>query len=97
MLADLTHAHFEPHLGSIFELELNQAEHLPLKLVQVQTSAHVAPGGRRGFSLIFSSDLQGAVPQATYRLDHPALGALDLFIVPIGRDGSGVQYQAIFG
>ena len=97
MLAELTHAHFEPHLGSVFELELNETERLPLQLVQVQAAAHAGPGGRRGFSLIFSSDLPGAAPQAIYQLDHPAFGALDLFIVPIGRDDRGVQYQAIFG
>lgn len=97
MLAELTHVHFESHLGSIFELELNDTERLPLRLVEVQTTAQASLGMRRSFSLIFRSDLPGYLPQGIYRLDHPDLGALGLFIVPIGRDAVGMQYQAIFG
>ena len=97
MLAELTHTHFEPHVGSIFDLELNDTERLPLRLIEVQTSVHGGAAARRSFSLIFRSDLPGVLPQAIYRLDHPTMGALGLFIVPIGRDAVGMQYQAIFG
>jgi hypothetical protein len=36
------------------------------------------------------------LPQRIYRLEHDELGALDLFLVPIGRDDSGVRYEAVF-
>ncbi len=98
MLAELTHTHFEPLVGSTFRLRLNAAESLPLVLTQMRVASQPpAADLRRGFSLIFGSALPGHVPQHTYTLEHPALGALDLFIVPIGPNADGMQYQAVFG
>ncbi len=98
MLAELTHAVFEPLVGSTFQLRLNPAETLPLVLTQVRVASQTpAATLRQGFSLIFGSALPGHVPQHIYTLEHPALGALDLFIVPIGPNADGMQYQAVFG
>ena len=36
------------------------------------------------------------LPQAIYRLEHAALGAMDVFLVPIGRVADGIRYEAIF-
>jgi hypothetical protein len=36
------------------------------------------------------------VPQAIYAMRHPTLGALDVFLVPIGPDAVGMRYQAVF-
>ena len=54
-----------------------------------------APDERR-FSLMFRSPAQPILPQATYTLEHAVLGALAIFLVPVGRDAAGAQYQAIF-
>lgn len=53
------------------------------------------------FSLVFhdrNASPDAHLPQATYRLDHYALGPIELFIVPIGvgKDGVGIRYEAIF-
>jgi hypothetical protein len=34
--------------------------------------------------------------QKIHRLEHATLGALDIFIVPIGPDRLGMLYEAIF-
>jgi hypothetical protein len=36
------------------------------------------------------------VPQGTYRVRHPALGALGIFVVPLGPKNGGNQYEVIF-
>jgi hypothetical protein len=36
------------------------------------------------------------LPQRIYRLRHPVMGELDLFLVPIGPDGEGMRYEAVF-
>ena len=98
MLAELTHTDFEPHVGTVFDMHLNETECLELELTQVQAADHGYPGeARRGFSLIFSSRLPGHAPQRIYTLEHPGLGTLELFLVPIGRGVVGMQYQAVFG
>ena len=34
--------------------------------------------------------------QTTFTLEHPDKGNLDVFFVPVGFDGEGVLYEAIF-
>jgi hypothetical protein len=34
--------------------------------------------------------------QGTYRLSHPQLGELELFLVPLGPAAEGMQYEAAF-
>jgi hypothetical protein len=64
------------------------------------TEATALPGGAPGypspFSLVFRGPSQPRLAQGTYELAHPRLGPLAMFIVPIGADETGVQYQAIF-
>lgn len=109
MLDKLRSADFAPHLHEIFQLSLGPwgQPHDPavhgasraLELVEIEdlgTETAVEASGRRPFSLIFC-ELAGAyLPQQTYSIEHPALGRLDLFLVPIGPDQRGMRYQAVF-
>jgi len=53
-------------------------------------------GGRAPFSLVFLATSDEVLPQRIYRVDHAELGALDIFLVPIGADAAGVRYEAVF-
>ena len=56
-----------------------------------------SPGPRRSpFSLVFRGPLSPVLPQRTWPLEHASLGRLEIFIVPIGPDASGMRYEAIF-
>lgn len=68
---------------------------LALELFEATPLDSQAPDERR-FSLLFRGPAQPVLPQATYTLEHAAAGALAIFLVPVGRDAQGVQYQAIF-
>lgn len=93
----LTIETFRPAVGQAFTVggeggatvELNLAEAIP-----VDTGPH-APGP--AFSLLFHGPAEPLLPQATYRFDHPSLGALEIFIVPLGRDEHSSVYEAVFG
>jgi hypothetical protein len=37
------------------------------------------------------------LPQRIYSFEHGALGTFGLFIVPLGPEGSSMQYEAVFG
>jgi hypothetical protein len=89
---------FAGHLNTVFRLHIPSGERLELVLVEVTPHPHLpaGPARRRGFSLLFRSALPGALPQAIYRLDHEALGALELFLVPVGLREGGVCYEAVF-
>lgn len=98
-LADLTLPRLAPFVGSSFsvallapwDLRLELAEASPLSPQTSFTGAFRAP-----FRLIFHGPAQPVQPQATVPLDHPELGRLEIFLVPIGPDARGMRYEAIF-
>lgn len=54
---------------------------------------------REAFSLIFRSASPVVLPQRTYQMRSRSLlnaQKVGVFIVPIGSDGDGVRYQAVF-
>lgn len=93
-LADLTLEIVQPRVGGTFTIA---AEPAPIELV-LKTAAALGewPGGRQPFSLAFRGPGDPVLPQAIYRLEHAELGALEIFIVPTGRDADGTSYEAIF-
>ena len=50
----------------------------------------------RTFSLVFRGPRDRALPQQIHRLKHAALGEIEIFLVPIGPDGVGMRYEAVF-
>src|SRR5262245_16756221 len=93
-LADLTVKDFEPRSGEIFRLHAPGRD-LELELVEI---GRLGESGREGgaFSLLFRTPTGPFLAQAIYAIEHPALGTLDIFIVPIGPIPGGNGYEAIF-
>ena len=87
---------FTPHVGSRFRLE-SDAGDLVIELSAAEAGG-VADGPREdpSFSLTFRGPVEPILPQRIYRLDHAVMGALDIFLVPIGADSNGVVYEAVF-
>jgi len=62
----------------------------------------VAPLGVRGprpqppFSVTLSTPDGTQLEQGVYALEHPKLGRLDLFLVPIGMQSDGPGYEIVF-
>ena len=92
-----TLARFEPLVGSRFTLRLDEAAQLPAELIEARAGSGGPPDGPLPFSLTFQAPAEPALPQRTYRLEHPALDAMDIFLVPVARTAAGLHYQAVFG
>jgi hypothetical protein len=90
-------ADFTPLVGSEFQLEPQGATPLPARLLQAQAGRYAGDAARAPFSLVFEAPAQPVLPQSTYRLQHAVLGALEIFLVPVGRSATGVHYEAVFG
>lgn len=87
---------FQPYVGHAFGVE---TEGDPLELTLTEASAGPwQPEGETAFAfeLIFLGPREPILPQAIYRMTHPDLGALDIFIVPLKSGGGGTEYQAVF-
>jgi hypothetical protein len=96
-LADLTYDTFAGRVGETFRDGETGAE---LELVSVTDATealrHVPEGQRAPFSLLFRGPGTDLLPQSIRALTHEGLGALDIFLVPVGQDAGGYQYQAVF-
>ncbi|WP_369944858.1 DUF6916 family protein [Xanthomonas medicagonis] len=91
----LTLEHFAGSVNETFAADLNEGE-VPFVLVEarplpVKSNMHRAP-----FSLLFRNTSSFLFPQQTYRMRHPRLGEVGIFLVPVARERDGFLYQAVF-
>jgi hypothetical protein len=89
---------FMPYLNQHFTIRLDSGDDYTLELVELRDlGAAPGPEFRKPFALTLRNPNQAAfLPQSTYHLEHELLGALDLFIVPLGPDAHGMQYEITF-
>ena len=98
----LTHDDFAGRVGEQFEMRVADGPSVALELIEATEGD--TPGGRgpegqerRQFSLVFRGPATPVMPQGTYPLGHAELDGLELFLVPVGPDEEGMQYEAAFG
>lgn len=100
ILKNLTKENFQEALNDKFVLRANPTESLDLQLVAVNdlTARLVNTKGlnRTPFSLHFRGPRTPWAQQHTYRLENEKMGSLEMFLVPVGPDGQGMLYEAIF-
>ena len=86
---------FAPHVESDFAAQPTAGDGFTLTLIDIRRGA----GGpaRQQFTLTFAGGPNPPVRQGIQRLQHDALGELDLFLVPVGPGADGRQrYEAVF-
>lgn len=88
---------FEPHVGDGFRVEAGEHGTIEMTL----TAARPGPWQPEGetefaFELMFEGPATPLLPQATYGMEHPVTGRLEIFIVPLAQSAEGVTYQAVF-
>lgn len=96
MLDKVTKDTFEPRKGETFTLTDEAAGEVELKLTEVLGTGLRGSAEREQFSLYFQGPREPALPQRIYRLEHAAMGTMDLFLVPVARDAEGSTYEAVF-
>ena len=94
-LAKLHIDDFRPHQDAAFEMQAERDRIVPLKLAKIEPAGNSGrPGG--AFSLLFAAPKGAWLQQAIYPVRHPALGVMEIFLVPVGPLADGNGYQAIF-
>src|SRR5262245_37153288 len=96
MIDKLTIDSFEPHVGTSFWLQAgNRKIELRLTGAAKVMESEAARLTRTPFSLYFLAPV--LLPQQIYRLTHEGFPEpLDIFLVPVARDASGVTHEAVF-
>jgi hypothetical protein len=93
---DLTVDDFSGRINDRFGVSFGGAS-LELVLVEAEGRRADDPGRRAPFTLLFHGPPAPVLPQSIHRLEHPALGPLDLFMVPVGPEAGRMRYEVIFG
>lgn len=95
MLDKLTMDSFSGLVGDAFEMEADSPIELELVKARPLPEPNETPT-RTPFALEFRGPADPIFPQRIYRLTHPKLGSLDLFLVPVGPGRAGMLYEAVF-
>lgn len=97
-LEELDGSDFRPYLNTTFTIQLEGLHPIPLDLVNVtETGSKPWPEARQPFTLTFLGPVSKQyLLQHIYALDHPTMGRLELFLVPLGPEAGRMRYEAVF-
>jgi hypothetical protein len=94
---DVSLEKFSTLIGDRFAVHSNEAGELAVTLSEASAlSDRPSPTGRIPFSILFDGPPEPILPQRIYPLEHPLLGRLELFLVPLQPESGRARYQAIF-
>jgi hypothetical protein len=102
---------FSPHLDSEFEIQLPDGRSVQATLAEAVANGTMPAQGLKGregrvlrtrdgggFTLQFVTPENSIRSQGIYSVRHPALGTLEIFLVPNGPvQPKGFGYHAVFG
>jgi Domain of unknown function (DUF6916) len=99
MLDSLEESSFKDRLQETFTVEVGDGE-VEMQLIEVTASSEKTqmPDRRRPFSIVFLAAGGEVLPQSIYRVRNPALGEVEIFLVPLGPDveHKGIRHEAVF-
>jgi hypothetical protein len=98
MLDTLTLDAFSPLVGETFQVQVQPEQTVALELIEARAlSEHNnSPRPHQPFVLTFKGPPQFMLPQRIYRVEHQALGAHEIFVVPVGPGQGCMLYEVIF-
>lgn len=85
---------FSGRVGETFRV-VDGEETIEIELIEAVASVGKA-FSRPPFSVVFRLPEEIAMQQRTFHIEHDDLGAMDLFLVPIGPGKTGIQCEAVF-
>lgn len=99
ILGTLTYDTARDLIGRTYRVAIEGGS-VELTVTRVQRAAEAGPRPkelkRTGFSIFFRGPAGVMLPQRMYDLEADRDSLPHLFIVPVGRDANGYEYQAVF-
>ena len=95
MSAPLTEKEFSKHLNTKFITTTEPPLEFELTQIKGYLGGANEETGMERFSLFFYGP-GNRLPQGIYPVEHEAMGAFELFLVPVGQSEGGYQYEAVF-
>jgi hypothetical protein len=89
-----TRESFAKRLHTKFAMHEDESPAIELELIDVR--GHGASVTHESFSLMFRAPAEAPARQGSYRLEHESLEAMEIFLVPVKKDESGLFFEAVF-
>jgi hypothetical protein len=88
---------FRSYLNTVLNIRFEEGLTLPAELIGITELENINKLQRQPFSILFrTGQKDGFYSQAIYTIEHPLKGDLQIFLVPLGPDGRGMKYEAVF-
>jgi hypothetical protein len=94
-LATVTCEQFAACLDQEFEIVFTYGT-LPVKLSEARPLGVKPESIREPFSLAFVAARPLRFPQGTYKMRHPRLGDMEIFLVQVAADQTSSTFEAVF-
>jgi hypothetical protein len=102
-LSEMTLETAQPLVNALFHVTIDENSTLEMKLIDAlpfESPQRPVRGARKPkrapFALHFLGPVEPVLPQRMYDFRAEALELKGLFIVPVGRDEEGTEYEAVF-
>ncbi|CAG5072645.1 hypothetical protein DYBT9623_04226 [Dyadobacter sp. CECT 9623] len=96
-LSTITADDFSKYMNQTFDVYFAETQIVPSALTRVTRLSSYTPLERGPFSLeLQTSGDHAPRPQGIYRIAHPEIGNIEVFLVPVGTDVKGMRYEAVF-
>jgi hypothetical protein len=94
-LATVTCEQFAACLNQDFEIIFTDGA-LPVKLSEARPLGVRSESIREPFSLAFVAGRPLRLPQGTYKMRHPQLGEMEIFLVQVAANQTSSTFEAVF-
>lgn len=85
---------FAEQVGTEFEVLDDPARVFALQFTRI--SEPTRTDRSEAFSLLFHGPADRFIKQGIHKLKHTQLGEIEIFLVPVGQDQTGFEYEAVF-
>ncbi len=89
-----TRESFASRLHTKFMMHAGESHPIELQLIDVRAQA--ASVTYESFSLMFHAPIEAPAEQGTFRLEHESGEAMEIFLVPVKKDDTGLFFEAVF-
>lgn len=98
-LATLTLVAVRSRIGADFVRPNDAGPEVTLRLVSadpMKRDPRAQGAADRPFNVVFRGPAQSQLTQGMHDLEHPEFILRGIFLVPVGQDGDGCLYEAVF-
>lgn len=96
-LDKISSEYFRPLVNQRIEVQFTHDNKLIAEVIELSELGGYSPLERKPFSVVIRTDQKNEYyNQGIFGFHHPTFGEIPIFFTPLGFDGIGMKYEAVF-